>query len=135
MEGWNQAGVAAPDVTVPGLFAGRVAVAPGAVAVVAGERVLSYGELDEASGRLAGLLARGGRGRSGWWRCCWSGRRSWWSTLLAVLKAGAAYLPVDPGYPAERVGFMLADAGPVLAVAESGRWASGPGWGAGAGAG
>ncbi|HEV3289351.1 MAG TPA: amino acid adenylation domain-containing protein, partial [Streptosporangiaceae bacterium] len=40
--------------------------------------------------------------------------------LLAVLKAGAAYLPVDPGYPAERIGFMLADAGPVCVVTSAG---------------
>src|ERR1700720_3987917 len=41
-------------------------------------------------------------------------------TLLAVLRAGAAYLPVDPEYPPDRVAFMLADAAPVLAVAQAG---------------
>ena len=38
--------------------------------------------------------------------------------LLAVLKSGAGYVPVDPGYPAERIGFMLADAGPVLVACD-----------------
>ena len=38
--------------------------------------------------------------------------------LLAVLKAGGAYLPVDPAYPAERMAFMLADAGPVCVVTQ-----------------
>ena len=45
----------------------------------AGTRVLTYGELDAAAGRLARVLAGRGRGRSGWSRWCWSGRRSWWS--------------------------------------------------------
>ena len=39
------------------------------------------------------------------------------TALLAVLKAGAAYLPVDPGYPAERIAFMLADARPAVVIA------------------
>ena len=69
-------------------------------------------------------------GRSGW-RGCWPGTARSRKpvvavvlgrsadlvvALLAVLKAGAAYLPVDPGYPAERIGFMLADARPALVV-------------------
>ena len=41
------------------------------------------------------------------------------TALLAVLKAGAAYLPVDPGYPAERIAFMLADAAPVLLLTDA----------------
>src|SRR5581483_11865515 len=45
------------------------------------------------------------------------GRSPWLVvTLLAVLKAAAAYLPIDPGYPAERIAFMLADAAPVVVV-------------------
>src|ERR1700689_2537605 len=59
-------------------------------------------------------------GRAGW-RGCWPGVAMGRSAdlviaLLAVWKAGAAYLPVDPGYPAERIAFMLADAGPACVL-------------------
>ena len=48
--------------------------------------------------------------------CCWSARRRWWSRILAILKAGAAYVPLDPAYPAERLAFTLADSGASLLV-------------------
>ena len=88
--------------------------------MVAGERVLSYRELDEASGRLAGLLAGYGAGPEQVVAVLLERSAELVIALLAVLKAGAAYLPVDPEYPADRVGFMLADARPVLAVVQAG---------------
>jgi non-ribosomal peptide synthetase component F len=105
-------------VTVPGLVAARVAVAPDAVAVSCGDAVLSYAGLDDAASRLAGVLVRRGAGPERVVAVV-MGRSPWLVVaLLAVLKAGAAYLPVDPGYPAERVGFMLADAAPVVIVTD-----------------
>ena len=77
LAGWNDTAVAVPAVTVPELFGAQAARAPDAVAVVCGDVVLTYGELERRAGRLAGVLAARGRGRSGWWRWCWSGRRSW----------------------------------------------------------
>ena len=88
--------------------------------MVAGERVLSYRELDEASGRLAGLLAGYGAGPEQVVAVLLERSAELVIALLAVLKSGAAYLPVDPEYPADRVGFMLADARPVLAVVQAG---------------
>ena len=120
VEGWNQTAAAVPAVMVPELFAAQAAVTPDATAVVAGERVLSYRELDEASGRLAGLLAGYGAGPEQVVAVLLERSAELVIALLAVLKSGAAYLPVDPEYPPDRVGFMLADARPVLAVAQAG---------------
>ena len=73
---------------------------------------MTYRELDEASNRLAHLLTGHGAGPGSVWRCC--SRRSAEAivAILAVLKTGAAYLPIDPALPAARIGFMLADAAP-----------------------
>ena len=120
LDGWNQTAAAVPAVMVPELFAAQAAVTPDATAVVAGERVLSYRELDEASGRLAGLLAGYGAGPEQVVAVLLERSAELVIALLAVLKSGAAYLPVDPEYPADRVGFMLADARPVLAVVQAG---------------
>ncbi|HEV3292331.1 MAG TPA: amino acid adenylation domain-containing protein, partial [Streptosporangiaceae bacterium] len=116
--GWNETARPVGAVTVPGLVAARVAVAPDAVAVSCGDAVLSYAGLDDAASRLAGVLVRRGAGPERVVAVV-MGRSPWLVVaLLAVLKAGAAYLPVDPGYPAERVGFMLADAAPVVIVTD-----------------
>jgi amino acid adenylation domain-containing protein len=88
--------------TLAGLFAAQAAAAPLRTAVVAAGRSLTYGELDRWSNRLAALLRRRGARpdtlvavalEKGWEQAV---------AVLAVLKSGAAYLPVDPGLPAER---------------------------------
>ena len=63
------------------------------------------------AGRLARYLAGLGAGPESVVALACRAARSWSAALLAVCKAGAAYLPVDPGIPAERIAFMLADAG------------------------
>ena len=105
-------------VTLAGLFAAQAARAPDAVAVVCGDAACQYAELDAAGGP-AGAGAGGGGGGAGAGGGGGDGAvgRSWSTAVLAVWKAGAAYLPVDPGYPAERIAFMLADARPAVIVA------------------
>ena len=97
--------MAVPAGGVPELFGAQAAACPDAVAVVCGDAVVSYGELDARAGRLAGLLAGLGAGPERVVAVVLDRSAELVIALLAVLKAGAAYLPVDPGYPAERVGF------------------------------
>ncbi|CAM5329755.1 amino acid adenylation domain-containing protein [Streptomyces abikoensis] len=116
-------GTAGPDSgpAVPALFARWARSAPDAVAVVPGDGrdgVLTYAELDAASDRLARGLARRGVGPESLVAVALPRSAEAVVALLAVLKAGAAYLPMDPGYPAERVEFMLRDARPVLLLTE-----------------
>ncbi|WP_158634511.1 non-ribosomal peptide synthetase [Amycolatopsis sp. WAC 01375] len=100
--------------TVPALFARQVDRAPGAVAVVDGERILTYRELDDLASRLAARLTGRGAGLGGRVAVMLDRSADLLVALLAVWKAGAAYVPVDASYPAPRVAFMVADSGASL---------------------
>jgi amino acid adenylation domain-containing protein/non-ribosomal peptide synthase protein (TIGR01720 family) len=105
-----------PARTLPELFEARAARAPGAVAVVCGPDRLSYAELDAASEELARLLVARGSGPERTVALLLDRSVAMVVAVLAVVKAGAAYLPVDPGYPAARREYMLADTRPVCVV-------------------
>ncbi|MGD0239823.1 MAG: amino acid adenylation domain-containing protein, partial [Streptosporangiaceae bacterium] len=120
--------VAVP-VTLPELFAAQVARAPDTVALTCGDVRLSYAELDERSSRLARYLAGRGAGPERIVAIALPRGDLMVTALLAVLKAGAAYLPVDPDYPAARIEFMLADAGSDLLLTDTAAAAALPGSG------
>ena len=116
LAGWNDTGRDVPEVTLPELFEAQVARTPGALAVACGDVVLSYAELDERAGRLAGHLTSLGAGPEWLVAVVMDKSAEVFVAWLAVAKTGAAFLPVDPAYPAERIGFMLTDARPDLVV-------------------
>ncbi len=91
------------------VFAGRAAQAPGAIAVVCGDALLTYGELDRRSDRLASRLLVRGAAPGSLVGLCLERSVDLVVAILAVLKAGCAYVPLDPAYPAARLAFLLAD--------------------------
>ncbi|MEV6766975.1 condensation domain-containing protein, partial [Streptomyces sp. NPDC051105] len=115
---WNETSVGVPGgVTVPGLFAAQVARTPDAVALVDGDRRWTYRELDGAAAVVAARLGATGVGPGRVVGVC-SGRQSEMvAGLLGVLRAGAAYVPLDLSYPVERLAFMLEDSGADVVVA------------------
>ncbi len=117
---WNQTAQPVPVATLPGLFAAQAAQTPDAVAVTDADAVLTYQELDQRAARLARLLVARGAGPEQVVAVVMDRSAELVTALLGVLKTGAAYLPVDPAYPAGRIGFMLADAGPVCVLTTAG---------------
>ncbi|RUP65633.1 Linear gramicidin synthase subunit B [Streptomyces sp. NP10] len=99
------------DATVVGMFAEQAAATPGAVAVVAADGTeLSYGELHAAVEAFADRLAAEGIGAGDLVGVQVSRSVAELTALLGTLSAGAAYVPLDPGYPADRLAFVRADA-------------------------
>ena len=90
------------------------------MALTCGGRSWTYRELEEAANRLAHLLAGQGAGPGQCVALLFSRSAEAIVAILAVLKTGAAYLPIDPGLPAARIGFMVADAAPIAAITTTG---------------
>ncbi|WP_329585306.1 non-ribosomal peptide synthase/polyketide synthase [Kitasatospora sp. NBC_01250] len=116
LERWNDTARVVPEGLIHEHFERQVGVAPGAVAVACEGVELSYAELNARANRLARLLIACGAGPEGFVALALPRSELMVVALLAVLKSGAAYLPVDPEYPADRIAYMLGDAAPALVV-------------------
>ncbi|MGY2062094.1 AMP-binding protein, partial [Nocardia gipuzkoensis] len=110
--------VTAAPTTMVELFERRVAADPTAIAIVAPDRdiELAYGALNERANRLAHWLIRQGVGVEDIVGLRLSNSVEFVVAVLGVLKAGAAYLPIDPAYPNERVEYLVDDARPRMVL-------------------
>ncbi|VEG45704.1 linear gramicidin synthetase subunit D [Mycolicibacterium flavescens] len=119
----NRAVLTAPvlgSVSIPELFAAQVGRTPDAVALSCGGRLWSYREVEDSANRLAHLLVGYGAGPGECVAVLFSRSAEAVIAILAVLKTGAAYLPMDPVVPDSRIEFMIGDAAPVAALSTAG---------------
>ena len=116
---WNATAAPLPaENTVHAMFAAQAARTPQAIAVVQGDDRLTYAELDAQAERLAARLRAQGCGPGRMVGLFLERTPRMLVALLGALKAGAAYVPLDPSYPIERIGFMLEDSAAPVVVTE-----------------
>lgn len=113
---WNDTARPPSSATLPELFEAQAARTPDAIALSAGEVDLTYAELNAWANRLAHALIERGAGPEQVVAVALPRSVELAVALLAVLKSGAAYLPVDAHYPAERIRALIEDAGPVCVL-------------------
>jgi amino acid adenylation domain-containing protein len=119
-EEWNATSVARDGMgCIHEIFAAQAERTPAAEAMRFGEERLTYAELDARANRLAWHLRERGAGPERIVGLFMERSLDTIVSLLAVLKAGAAYLPLDPAYPEERLAFMIADAGVDLVLTQT----------------
>ncbi|MET0400425.1 MAG: amino acid adenylation domain-containing protein, partial [Longimicrobiaceae bacterium] len=117
--GWNAPRSYPADLVAPRLFAEQARRTPGAPAVAGPDGPLAYAELDARSARVAARLRALGAGPETPVGVCLERGPELLAAVLGCWKAGAAYLPLDPEYPADRLAYMLGDAAvPVLVTQE-----------------
>jgi amino acid adenylation domain-containing protein len=114
---WNGTTDAAGVATGPALFEEQVRRTPTAVAVASDEAVVSFAALNKRANRLARVLVERGVGPESVVGVVMERSVDWVVAVLAVMKAGGVYLPVDPTYPADRITYMLGDARPTAILA------------------
>ena len=116
----NETGVPySQDKCLQQLFENQVRVAPEATAVICDDERLTYGQLDRRANQLAHRLQGLGIGLESLVGICMQRSPDMLVGLLGILKAGAAYLPLDPAYPKERLAFMIKDAGVKLVITQN----------------
>ncbi|MFJ2746370.1 condensation domain-containing protein, partial [Streptomyces sp. NPDC087440] len=119
LSGWQGERVEVPWVSLPVAFEEQVARTPEATAVLFEDVDLTYAELNARANRLARVLIGRGVGPEGMVALVLPRSLELLVAMLAVLKAGAAYVPVDPAYPAERIAYLLGDAAPAVVVTDA----------------
>ncbi|HEX6911163.1 MAG TPA: amino acid adenylation domain-containing protein, partial [Longimicrobium sp.] len=113
-----------PDVPLHALFEAQAARTPQATALVFGPERITYAQLDGRANRLAHLLRARGVGADQPVAVLMERSVEMVVALYGILKAGAAYVPVDPEYPADRVAYMLEDSAAALVLTQQ-RWMDG----------
>jgi len=108
-----------PAATIPDLFEAQAARAPQSDAVIFNGESMSYGELNERANRLAHLLIGNGAGPESLVGIALERSSLMTVAIFAVLKAGAAYLPLDPAYPQARLAHMIGEARPGIILTTS----------------
>ena len=119
LETFSGANVAFPDATLVKLFQRQAQQRPNAIALVCAGDTMTYAELDARSNWLARLLIEHGAAPERFVALCMSRSLDMLVAILAVLKSGAAYVPLDPINPQARLDFFLKDAEPVAVVTTS----------------
>ncbi|MEM4990087.1 amino acid adenylation domain-containing protein [Collimonas sp. H4R21] len=117
---WNATQASYPSSLLPQLFEAQAEKTPQAAAVVQGAEQLSYAELNRQANRLAHYLRELGVQPDDRVAVCVERGVSMVAGLLGVLKAGAAYVPLDPAYPADRLAHMLHDSAPRAVLTQAG---------------
>ncbi len=113
---WNDTPRDVPAATLPELFEAQAARTPDAPAVIHGRTQVCYAELNQRANRLARHLITLGAGPERLAAIAMPRSPDMIVAVLAVLKTGAAYVPVDPAYPPDRIAYMLTDTSPVTVL-------------------
>ena len=121
LQEWNDTAADVPAGSVAELFAAQAARVPDAVAVCCGGAWVSYGQLLGRAARLGGYLRAAGAGPETVIGLCLERGVEMVTAILGTWLAGAAYLPLDPDYPAQRLAFMLADSRAAVVVTRGGQ--------------
>ncbi|MFA7061827.1 MAG: amino acid adenylation domain-containing protein, partial [Pedobacter sp.] len=108
---WNDTARSLPDMCIHQMFEAQAALTPGATAVRIDDEILTYAELNVRANQLAHLLIARGVSADALIAVALERSLAMVVALMAILKAGGAFLPLDPEYPAERLAFMLTDSG------------------------
>ena len=118
MDAFNATEIDWPETDVVSMFRASAEKYPDREAVIFKDEVLSYGEVDECSERIAGFLRANGVGSGTVVSILIHRGSAMVTATLGALKTGAAYQPLDPGYPPERLGFMMNDADCAFLIAD-----------------